>query len=361
MRGHQRQAAHSGGQRLSLLRVGGLSPANFAIVMATGILGVAAHQQGYAGLDRALLAVAAAAWLLILGLHARRLARHRAEMLADLRSHQRAPGFLTCVAGTSVLASLWLVLGLGADVSQLLGALAAALWVAVTYGVLLALTLQREKPPLADSLSGSWLLLVVATQSVAVVAVLLAGGLAQPARLLLNFVALAMWLCGGMLYVWVISLIFYRYVFFRMQAQDIGPTWWINMGAMAISALAGALLVANTPGAPFLSGLLPVLRGGTLLYWAVGTWWIPLLAGLAAWRYLRARYPLRYDVGYWGVVFPLGMYSAATHQMAQALGLAFLAPLARGGFYLAAAAWVLTALGLAAQLLRGIAAAQSGT
>jgi tellurite resistance protein TehA-like permease len=74
---------------------------------------------------------------------------------------------------------------------------------------------------------------------------------------------------------------------------------------------------------------------------------------LAARRYLRARYPLRYDVGYWGAVFPLGMYSAATHQMALALDLRFLAPLARGFFYLPAA-WVLTASGLLGQLLRGV-------
>jgi tellurite resistance protein TehA-like permease len=161
-----------------------------------------------------------------------------------------------------------------------------------------------------------------------------------------------MWLCGGMVYVWVISLIFYRYVFFRLAPEDLTPTYWINMGAMAISTLAGALLVVNTPGAPMLGGLLPMLKGGTVLYWAVGTWWIPLLAGLAVWRYVHRRYPLRYDVGYWGVVFPLGMYSAATQQMSLALDVPFLAPLARGFFDLAAAAWLLTGFGLLRKLLR---------
>jgi tellurite resistance protein TehA-like permease len=155
-----------------------------------------------------------------------------------------------------------------------------------------------------------------------------------------------------MVYVWVISLIFYRYVFFRFRPEDLAPTYWINMGAMAISALAGALLVVNSPGAPFLTGLLPLLQGGTVLYWAVGTWWIPLLVGLATWRYLHHRHPFRYEVGYWGVVFPLGMYSAATHEMSRALGIGFLAPVGRGFFYLAAAAWLLTAFGLVRQLLR---------
>jgi tellurite resistance protein TehA-like permease len=281
-----------------------------------------------------------------------RLVLHRHRVVADLRSHHRAPGFLTWVAGTSVLGSLWLQLGLPGEVAAVLGVLAAVLWVGFTYGILMALTLQGEKPLLAQGISGSWLLFVVATQSVAVLAVLLAASTPQPARLTLNFAALAMWLCGGMVYIWLISLIFYRYAFLRFTPEDLAPTYWINMGAMAISALAGALLVASTPGAPFLSGLLPVLKGGTLLYWAVGTWWIPLLAGLAAWRYVHRRYPLRYDVAYWGAVFPLGMYSAATHQMSLALGVRFLAPVARGFFYVAAVAWLFTAFGLLRQLLR---------
>jgi tellurite resistance protein TehA-like permease len=338
--------------RTGALHVAELSPANFAIVMATGILGVAAHQQGLDRLSQLLLVVAFAAWALLAVSSVGRLVWHPHRMLADLRSHQRAPGFLTSVAGTSVLGSLWLLLGLRSDVGVLLDAAAAILWVGLTYGILMALTLEPEKPLLGDGISGSWLLVVVATQSIAVLTVLLAAGTAQPLRLTLNFIALALWLCGGMVYVWVISLIFYRYAFFRFAPADLAPSYWINMGAMAISTLAGALLVVNAADAPFLTGLLPVLRGGTVLYWAVGTWWIPLLAGLAVWRYVHHRFPLRYDVGYWGIVFPLGMYSAATHQMSAALGVPFLAPVARGFFYLAALAWLLTAFGLVRQVLR---------
>ncbi|MBC5783838.1 tellurite resistance/C4-dicarboxylate transporter family protein [Ramlibacter sp. USB13] len=332
--------------------VAGLSPANFAIVMATGVIGVDAQQQGYDVLGEVLLAIALVAWLALAAMSTGRLLWHREHLLADLRSHQRAPGFLTTVAGTSVLGSLWLVLGLPVQASALLCALALALWLVLTYGILIALTLQRDKPALADAISGAWLLVVVAMQSIAILAVLLAAHAQQPARLMLNFLALAMWFCGGMVYVWLISLIFYRLAFFRFGPEDLAPTSWINMGAMAISALAGAQLVLNAPGAPFLSSLLPVLQGGTVLYWAVGTWWIPLLAGLALWRYVHRRYPLRYEVGYWGVVFPLGMYSAATQQMAQALGVRFLLPVARGFFFLAVAAWLLTAAGLVRQWLR---------
>ena len=53
---------------------------------------------------------------------------------------------------------------------------------------------------------------------------------------------LAMWLGGGMLYIWIISLIFYRYTFFVMSPSDLAPPYWINMGAAAISTLAGTAL-----------------------------------------------------------------------------------------------------------------------
>ena len=73
---------------------------------------------------------------------------------------------------------------------------------------------------------------------------LLAAHIEQPYKLEMNFLALSMWLWGGMLYIWMMSLIFYRYTFFTMSPSDLAPPYWINMGAMAISTLAGTLLIA---------------------------------------------------------------------------------------------------------------------
>jgi hypothetical protein len=86
-----------------------------------------------------------------------------------------------------------------------------------------------------------------------------------------------MWLGGGMLYLWIIALIFYRYTFFTMSPSDLAPPYWINMGAAAISTLAGTLLVAAAPHSPVLEQVLPFVRGLTLLWWATATWWIPML------------------------------------------------------------------------------------
>jgi hypothetical protein len=68
---------------------------------------------------------------------------------------------------------------------------------------------------------------VVATQSFAALAALIARDWPQPYRLELNFFALSMWLWGGMFYIWIISLIFYRYSFWERWRSPLWParTW----------------------------------------------------------------------------------------------------------------------------------------
>jgi len=149
----------------------------------------------------------------------------------------------------------------------------------------------------------------------------------------------------------MMSLTFYRYTYFRLSPDDLTPPYWINMGAMAISTLAGSLLIMNATDAPYLVSILPFLKGFTIFYWATGTWWIPMLLLLGAWRYVYKRFPMRYDPLYWGAVFPLGMYAASTYEMNLAMGFKFLAYVPGVFFFLAIVAWTLTFLRLLARVL----------
>ena len=233
------------------------------------------------------------------------------------------------------------------------------LWILLTYTIFAGFTIKEHKPTLDQGISGAWLLAVVATQSIAVLSALLATHIGQPGKLEMNFLALSMWLWGGMLYIWMMSLIFYRYTFFPFSPGDLSPPYWINMGAMAISTLAGSLLIINAPDAPFLLSLLPFIKGFTVFYWATGTWWIPMLVVLAVWRHLYRRFPMKYDPLYWGAVFPLGMYAASTHEMIAAMGFDFLKFLPPVFLYIGLAAWTAAFTGLALDLLRRVRAFRS--
>jgi tellurite resistance protein TehA-like permease len=332
--------------------VAALHPAYFALVMATGIVSIACALVGSLSIGIALLWMNSAFYVVLWILTILRIVRFRDRVVADLTHHGRAVGFFTTVAATCVLGSQWLILASAWRLAAWLWIAGILLWSAITYTVFTLLTIKEAKPSLADGINGGWLVAVVAAQSVSVLGTQLAEGFGARAPDILLF-CLVMWLGGGMLYIWIISLIFYRYTFFAMSPSDLAPPYWINMGAVAISTLAGSLLALAAPRSPLITGLLPFVRGLTLMFWATATWWIPMLVILGVWRHVYRRFPLRYDPLYWGAVFPLGMYTVATFRLAQAIDAPILLPIPQAFVYIALAAWALALVGLAADLIRG--------
>jgi tellurite resistance protein TehA-like permease len=331
--------------------VKGLPPGYFALVMATGILSLAAFYSGWgwtSGLLFHLNQVAyAALWILTLV----RLIWFRPYLTADLVDHSRGPGFFTNVAGTCVLGAQFMVLARDPLMGTLLWFLGILVWVLIMYSFFTAVMIGEVKPNLPEGLTGGWLIAIVSTQSISILGVLIAPFF-SPRQEPFLFFALTLFLLGGMLYILIILLVFYRLTFFPLTYQEFSPLYWINMGAIAITTLAGATLIQNSSYWPFLQEILPFLKGFTLFFWITGTWWIPLLVILMIWRHLVRRFPVKYTPEYWAMVFPLGMYSTGTYQLAKAAGFSFLFPLSRGFFYLALITWLLTFCGMVRRLAR---------
>ena len=322
-----------------------LHPAYFALVMATGIVSIAAYLHGIPMLPTFLFWLNA---LFLAGLAAAtgaRILRYPRAFAADIQSHSRGVGFFTTVAATAVFGTELVLQMEAARIAAVFLIAAAALWFVTTYGVLAVLTAKPDKPSLADGLNGAWLVSVVAIQSVVILTVLTAGvfvGLERP----LLFWALVLWLGGGALYLWIITLIFFRYTFVHMAPGDLTPPYWINMGAAAISTLAGATLVEHAAFSPVVVEIMPFVKGFTLFYWAIATLWIPMLLVLGVWCYLICGVPLAYDTLYWGGVFPLGMYSVCTYNLANILETPLLLPLSQLFMIIAVLAWAVTFAGL---------------
>jgi tellurite resistance protein TehA-like permease len=339
-----------------------LYPGYFALAMATGIVSVAAS----------MLDMPAVAWILFtlnnffyVALWALTLARlfwYPAAFAADLTSHASGPAFLTMVAGTCVLGTQYEVLGVSPAVAMGLWWLGAALWVVLIYTFFTSVTIRTEKPSLEQGLNGAWLLAVVSTQSVSVLGTLLAPHFGPNAAAVL-FAMLCLYLLGCMLYLLVIALIFYRFTFLTLKARDLSPPYWINMGAVAITTLAGVRLLLRAGDWTLLAELRPFLIGFTLFFWATATWWIPLLVILGEWRHVVKRFPITYHPAYWAIVFPLGMYTVATLLLARALDLTFLVIVPRLFVLVALVAWAVVFVGMTAQIGRGLLArpANEGT
>ena len=332
-------------------RIAALHPAYFAMVMATGIVSIAAEMLGMRWIALGLfwlnLVFFAALWLLTLV----RLASHRARFLADLADHNRSVGFFTTVAATCVLGNQFLIVVSYPGIATGLWFAGIGLWAVLTYSIFTILTVKPIKPSLAEGINGGWLVAVVAAQSVSTLGSLLATHF-EGSRPIVLFFSLVMWLGGGMLYIWIIALIFYRYTFFPLEPADLTPPYWINMGAMAISTLAGTVLIENANFSPLLTDLGPFLKGLTLLFWSTATWWIPMLLILGVWRHIYCRFPLRYDPMYWGAVFPLGMYTACTIRLSRVIDSPFLMDIPRVFVYAALVAWAGTFLGFVVSFLR---------
>ena len=327
-----------------------LDPGYFAFVMATGIISTGTFLFGPSWLSEALLAVAAAGLVVLSAALAARVACFKASLLADIKNPERTFGFFTITAGLDVLGVRLADSGHPLATAVLSG-LASAVWLLLTYGVPASLLLTRSSESVLGGVNGSWLLWVVATQSLSVAASALSS--AWPSQsVLLASVAVGMWSIGLLLYLLLVSLILLRWLTVPLTPAALGPPYWILMGATAITVFAGAQILGLPAGLAVTRATHGFVEGFSFAMWAFGTWWIPLLIVLGLWRHVRRRWPLSYEPALWSVVFPLGMYSVATLAFGKVARLAFMRPVAHVMIWAAIIAWALVAAAFTARLVR---------
>jgi tellurite resistance protein TehA-like permease len=328
-----------------------LPPMYFALVMATGILSIAFKLLAFEKLSVGLFWLNNLQFAILLLLLAVRLVTYPKLCFDDLKSNEKGAGFLTMVAGSSILGVQYVLLGYAASVAVALWVFALITWLVLSYSFLLAMITKTNKPILELALSGGWLLLAVSTQSVCILGDTLMQDLFTNTTLLLFF-NLCLFTLGVCLYVMLTAIIILRLVAAKVTPEEFTPPYWVLMGAAAISTLSGAILVDKMNTLQQLTELTPFVKGLSVFMWSVAIWWIPLLLLLEIWRHVVNKVPVAYDVAYWDTAFTLGMFTAATYRLSNMLELPSLKAIPQVTVFIAAAFWLLVFVSMILSMLK---------
>lgn len=316
--------------------------------MATGIVSIGLFLWKWASLAAFFLGLNiffyVALWIILIA----RIIRFPKVVWDDLHHPARGVTFLTLVAGNNVLGSQIAVIAQRQDIALVFWIIGFTLWILLLYTFFLVNIMKEPKPSLEQSISGAWLLIVVSTESVAVLGAIIANSSSY--HHIIAFIALCAYMIGGMFYLVLIGLILYRWLFISMKAETLTPPYWINMGAVAIISLAGSRIVMYANTHEMLSHWANFIRSFTLFFWAFATWWVPLLFIMFGYRHFIARVPLRYDPQYWSMVFPMGMYGVCTFTYAGITGFSFIKPISAIFVILAVTTWIIVFIGLLLEL-----------
>ncbi|MEV6449522.1 tellurite resistance/C4-dicarboxylate transporter family protein [Amycolatopsis sp. NPDC051716] len=325
--------------------VANLNAGACAFVMGTAIVSTALNLNGARIASVVLLVVGLAGFAVLLPAYGWRLVHWRQRFAADFFG-PRAFAFLTIAIAANVLAARLVSDGHTAAAWAFL-ALGTLGWLLLGYGIPLGLIATTRRRPSIDQVNGTWFLWAVSSESVAVAAAALSR---QITGHLLPILAMACWAIGLMQYLLTAGIVLARLLARPVVPENLMTSAWIFMGAAAITVLAGARLLELS----LEDLMLPrsVIVGWSVVLWAFSSWLVPMLLALGIWRHVLRRIPLRYDFGWWNLVFPIGMYGVTTHEWGRTTGTSWLTSLGRGEIWVGAAVWVVVTTAMVAGALR---------
>ena len=212
--------------------------------------------------------------------------------------------------------------------------IAQTLWYAdVVLALLVAwavpFAMYRHQEHALQQMTAVWLLPIVACEVAASSGGLLLGHLAADthtvAILLGSYV---LWGVSVLPAFAILTILMLRLVLHKLPEKELAVSSWLALGPIGTAAL--ALLVLGHQ-APMLMASLGLAQLGqffqqagiltSLILLGFGLWWL----GIAVLTTLHhAKQNLPFNLGWWGLTFPLGVYTLAILNLAQQLNLAFL-------------------------------------
>jgi tellurite resistance protein TehA-like permease len=328
-------------------------PGIFALVMATGMLSLAAHMHHTDAVSRVLFFTMSFFFLLLVIVLVLRCLLFYRVVAQELSSIGDAAGFLTFTAGCAVLGNnVASMFGLY-PVARGLCLVAFFTWVFLIYSILLKVSVSGHKQT-EKNMDGSWLLFTVATQSIVILLTTLLPHMGSNAHILL-FLLMAGFCAAAFFYFTFATLILHRLFFAGLPGKAISPTFWILMGAGAITALAATGLGEAVKPKPEFADLFPAFRMLGLMFWGIASVWIPFVLILDVWKFTMDKNRFRYGPSVWSLVFPLAMYSVASQRLQSIFPMLFLQKLSVFFLTVALVAWVIAFAGMLINAVKSIA------
>jgi len=326
-----------------------LYPGYFAMTMATGIISVAFNLQNYSTLSELFYYITIISWFILTYLYTWRLIKFPKTVFENLLNPKTTFIFFTFVAATDIVGML-LYQHKFTNLALACWAIAFIYWSALMYFGFASLCFSHKDREV-NIVHGGWLILIVGTQSLVLLGSKIASELGDYAAYMMVEIHM-LWALGMIFYAIFVTLFCYRIFFMNMQANDYSPLMWVVMGAAAISANAGSSLLLTDPIIELLVNLRPVVQMLSIMLWTWATWWIPLLVIIGIWKHFYHKVPLKYDPMQWSIVFPLGMYTVATNNLALSSEFSPLLYLSSIMLWIALFVWVIIMLSLFYHLLK---------
>ena len=212
--------------------------------------------------------------------------------------------------------------------------IAQTLWYAdVVLALLVAwavpFAMYRHQEHALQQMTAVWLLPIVACEVAASSGGLLLGHLpADTHAVAILLGSYVLWGVSVLPAFAILTILMLRLVLHKLPEKELAVSSWLALGPIGTAAL--ALLVLGHQ-APMLMASLGLAQLGQLFHQAgilaslillgFGLWWL----GIAVLTTLHhAKQDLPFNLGWWGLTFPLGVYTLAILTLAQQLNLAFL-------------------------------------
>ncbi len=320
-----------------------LYPGYFAMTMATGIISVAFFLHNNIVLSNSFMVVTIITWFVMIYLYTWRLIKYPKTVFNDLTNPKTTFIFFTFVAATNICGVLLYQHGYS-TFAIICWFLAFSYWSILMYFSFTVLCFAHKEREV-NIMHGGWLILIVGTQSLVLLGTKIAADFGKYSEYMMVEMYM-LWALGIIFYGVLVTLFCYRIFFKAMSVNEYSPLMWVIMGAAAISANAGSSLLLTDPIIPMLAELHAVVQLISIMLWTWATWWIPLLVIMGIWTHWYRKIPLLYNPMQWSIVFPLGMYTVATSNLALSSQFTPLLFLAEGMLLIAFSAWLILMLAL---------------